>query len=88
LLAGASFALLGLGDSNYSSFMLMPRRLNTQLLSHLGAVAFIEKAEADDATPSGLESAIEPWLDRLWPALKRELAKAKRYICDFHFGAV
>ncbi len=75
LLRGSSFALLGLGDSNYSSFMSVPRKLHTQISSHLGASVFLPKTEADDATPSGLESTIEPWLDSLWPALKKQLQK-------------
>lgn len=54
--------------------MAMPRRLNTHLLTHSGATAFLPKAEADDATPSGLENTIEPWLEKLWAALKKEVA--------------
>ncbi len=70
LLKGSRFALLGLGDSNYSTYMGMPRRLHAQLVA-LGAAEFLKRTEADDATPSGLESAIEPWVERLWPALKQ-----------------
>ena len=69
LLAGTRIALLALGDSNYSSFMQMPRRLHTQL-KELGAVDFMPRVEADDATPTGLESVVEPWFDKLWTALK------------------
>jgi sulfite reductase alpha subunit-like flavoprotein len=75
LFKGARFALLGLGDSNYSTFMGMPRRLHAQLVA-LGAEEFLKKTEADDATPSGLESTIEPWVDRLWPALKQVVGAA------------
>lgn len=68
-MAGAQIALLGLGDSNYSSYMQMPRRLHKQLLQ-LGATEFLPHVEADDATPAGLETAIEPWVERLWRALE------------------
>lgn len=66
---------MGLGDSNYSSYMQMPRRLRRQLLD-LGAVEFLEHTEADDATPTGLETVVEPWVDRLWPGLNAVLRPA------------
>ncbi len=68
LLAGSQVAMLGLGDSNYSTYMGLPRRLRQHVLA-IGGSEFIPATEADDATPSGLESAVEPWFERLWPAL-------------------
>ncbi len=72
LLNGTRIAVLALGDSNYSSFMQMPRRLHTQL-KELGAVDLMPRVEADDATPTGLETAVEPWVEKLFLELKRLL---------------
>lgn len=72
LLQTCHYALLGLGSSDYSSFMQVPRRLDASL-KKLGARPFLERTEADDATPDGLESVVEPWIEKLWPALKKQL---------------
>ncbi|KAJ2709012.1 hypothetical protein H4R19_004464, partial [Coemansia spiralis] len=62
------FAILGLGDTNYSNFCNTAQRLDKQLLA-AGATAFYPKGLADDGT--GLEEVVEPWIAGLWPALAR-----------------
>ncbi|KAJ1962588.1 hypothetical protein GGI12_002562 [Dipsacomyces acuminosporus] len=60
------YAILGLGDTNYSNFCNTAQRLDKQLQA-TGATAFYPKGLADDAT--GLEEVVEPWIDGLWPVL-------------------
>ncbi|KAJ1360129.1 FAD binding domain [Parelaphostrongylus tenuis] len=60
------YALLGLGDSNYSTFQGVPNRIDKQL-RHLGARPIIEIGHADDQV--GLEVVVEPWIERLFEAL-------------------
>jgi len=67
-LAHVQFALLGLGDTNYSQFCAAPRALNKRLVE-LGATPFYEVAWADDGT--GLEEVVEPWIEGLWGALNK-----------------
>ncbi|KAJ2807777.1 hypothetical protein H4R20_001137, partial [Coemansia guatemalensis] len=62
------FAILGLGDTNYSNFCNTAQRLDKQLLG-AGATAFYPKGLADDGTD--LEEVVEPWIEGLWPALAR-----------------
>ncbi|KAJ2772363.1 hypothetical protein IWQ56_001407, partial [Coemansia nantahalensis] len=62
------YAVLGLGDTNYSNFCNTAQRLDKQLLA-AGATAFYPKGLADDGT--GLEEVVEPWIAGLWPALER-----------------
>jgi sulfite reductase alpha subunit-like flavoprotein len=67
------FALLGLGDSNYTSFLQCPKRIEAQLLA-LGATPFYESGFADDQV--GTELVAEPWMDGLLPAVKKALRSA------------
>jgi len=50
--------MLGLGDSNYSTYMGNPRNLYT-LLKNLGAEEFLRLTEADEQC--GMEDVVEPW---------------------------
>ncbi|VDD87971.1 unnamed protein product [Enterobius vermicularis] len=61
LLQSTSFMLLGLGDSNYTSFQGVPRKIEKCLL-RLGAKKLVETGFADDQV--GLEVVVEPWLDK------------------------
>ncbi|KAJ1553114.1 hypothetical protein HK405_008901, partial [Cladochytrium tenue] len=63
---GRKYAILGLGDTNYSNFCQHPKRLDRKLID-LGASAFMPKGLADDAT--GLEEVVDPWVEQLWEAL-------------------
>uniref|UniRef100_A0A914VIP3 Methionine synthase reductase n=1 Tax=Plectus sambesii TaxID=2011161 RepID=A0A914VIP3_9BILA len=65
-LKDTTFALLGLGDSNYSTFQGVPNKLDKQL-RHLGATELIPTGHADDQV--GLDQVVEPWLEKLYPAL-------------------
>lgn len=56
------FTLLGLGDSNYSKFMFIPRLIYENLI-RLDCQLFFNKREADEAY--GLEEVVEPWIDGL-----------------------
>ncbi|GMR37123.1 hypothetical protein PMAYCL1PPCAC_07318 [Pristionchus mayeri] len=62
-LKGLTYALLGLGDSNYSTYQGVPIKMDHQL-SFLGATRVLERGEADDQV--GLELIVEPWIDKLF----------------------
>ncbi|EDV28307.1 uncharacterized protein TRIADDRAFT_21300 [Trichoplax adhaerens] len=69
-LSNLSYALLGLGDTNYNNFCNCGKTLNG-LLETLGASSFYPIGCADDAV--GLEIVVEPWKDGLWDALQKVL---------------
>ncbi|KAJ3354718.1 hypothetical protein GGF32_002397 [Allomyces javanicus] len=66
------YALLGLGDTNYSNFCGAAKRLEKRV-SELGASRYYASAFADDAT--GLEETIDPWVEGLWPVLETVCAR-------------
>ncbi|KAI9346626.1 hypothetical protein BDR26DRAFT_855855 [Obelidium mucronatum] len=63
---GKRFAVLALGDTNYTNFCQTGKRIERRLLE-LGAATFVAKGLADDAT--GLEAVIDPWVATLWTLL-------------------
>ena len=65
-LANLNYALLGLGDTNYTQFCNGPKLFHKRL-GELGAKCFYGPAWADDGT--GLEIEVEPFKDGLWDAL-------------------
>ena len=84
LLRGAlSYAVLGLGDTN----LLLDRQTTTakdcnqaaqtldSALLFLGAERLVTRGEANDAV--GLEEAVEPWSETLWPAVAAAAAAAE-----------
>ena len=78
-----AYAVLGLGDTN----LLLDRQTTTakdcnqagqtldSALLFLGAERLVTRGEANDAV--GLEEAVEPWSETLWPAVEARLAETK-----------
>ena len=69
-LENLNYALLALGDTNYTNFCNNGKVLDKRLLD-LGARQFYDTGYADDAV--GLELTVEPWIEGLWPAVRRYL---------------
>lgn len=65
-LGNLNYALLGLGDSNYSQFCNGPKLFHARF-QDLGARCFYGPVWADDGV--GLEIEVEPFKDGLWDAL-------------------
>ncbi|XP_069120438.1 methionine synthase reductase-like [Argopecten irradians] len=65
-LANLKYALLGLGDSNYTNFCNAAKTLDNRL-EELGAKRFYPSGWGDDAV--GLEVVVEPWMEGLIKAL-------------------
>ena len=59
-------ACLGLGDTNYDKFCHVGKVLDGRF-AEVGADRFYELGCADEAM--GLEHAVDPWVNGLWPAL-------------------
>lgn len=74
ILAGIRYTILGLGDSNYSTFQGGPKTVE-RFLQKLGAVEFYSRGEADEQV--GLENVVEFWVDGLWDNLKYEVEQLK-----------
>lgn len=70
LLEGLSFALLGLGDSKYTTFFRNPTIVN-EALQLAGATRVGELGKAD-ASSSGVDQFVEisKWIDGIWNELK------------------
>ena len=66
-LQDSHFAVLALGDSNYTNFCNCGKSLDKRMLA-LGAQHFYDTGYADDAV--GLELVVEPWIEGLWRALR------------------
>ena len=69
-LENCRYALLALGDTNYTNFCNNGKALDKRLLQ-LGARQIYDTGYADDAV--GLELVVEPWIEGLWPALRSHL---------------
>ena len=63
ILSEMRYALLGLGDTNYTNFAGGPKRLE-RAMKKQGATSFYETAFADDGTD--LEGTVEPWIEGLF----------------------
>lgn len=67
-LKGIQYTVLGLGDSNYTSFMHVPREFHRKC-REMGATMFYEYKEADEV--DGLDDITEAWVDGIWDVLKK-----------------
>ncbi|XP_066932114.1 methionine synthase reductase-like [Clytia hemisphaerica] len=73
------FAFLALGDSNYTNFCACGKNIDARLLD-LGAKHFYDTGYADDAV--GLEIAVEPWIENLFPALRKHLNMSQTEVAE------
>jgi len=74
-LKGMRFALLGLGDSFYKTYMQNPKVTEEALLA-VGATPLVERgvADANDENDEGLQQkAMDEWTERLWKPLAEAL---------------
>ncbi|XP_063307999.1 methionine synthase reductase [Pelobates fuscus] len=69
--AHVRYGLLALGDSEYTYFCNGGKIID-QRLQELGAKQFYGTGYADDYI--GLEVVVDPWIEGLWVALKKEIA--------------
>ncbi|KAK3714369.1 hypothetical protein QZH41_007988 [Actinostola sp. cb2023] len=69
-LKDCQYALLALGDTNYTNFCNNGKTLDRRLLG-LGAKQFYNTGYADDAV--GLELVVDPWINGLWSGVKTYL---------------
>lgn len=61
-----------LGDTNYENFANGGKRISARV-KELGAREFYRRGVADDAV--GLNLVVDPWLEKLWPALDDVLGR-------------
>lgn len=73
MLQGLYFALLGLGDSKYTTFFRNPTVTNDALTS-VGATRVGDLGKAD-ASAKDQQAIIQQWINGVWPSLKVALQK-------------
>lgn len=71
-----NYALLGLGDTNYTQFCNGPKLFH-QKFQNLGAKCFYGPSWADDGT--GLDVEVEPFIQGLWDALDAFFQNANQH---------
>ena len=71
---GTQYAVLGLGDQNYSAFMAVPRMFST-IMEKGGATMYKKRLEADDTL--GLYEQVDAWVDTLWVDLDQAIGQSK-----------
>lgn len=68
-LKSVQFAVLGLGDSSYTKFNFVAKKLFRRLVQ-LGGRPLIELGLADDQHDLGADAVVDPWLQQLWKSLE------------------
>lgn len=61
-----NFAVCSLGDSNYDAFCSVGKEFDKNF-ERLGGSRFVKRVDVDEV--EGIETFVEPWLDKLWVAL-------------------
>jgi len=76
ILKGVKFALLGLGDSHYSTFFRNPTVIE-EALTTVGAERIGELGKADASGTGEMEQAkvIERWMEGIWKDLAKAVAE-------------
>mmetsp|Transcript_9283 Transcript_9283/g.6644 ORF Transcript_9283/g.6644 Transcript_9283/m.6644 type:complete len:101 (+) Transcript_9283:230-532(+) len=69
-LKSLNFTVFGLGDSSYSLFNAMAKKL-TQRLINLGANLFHQVGLGDHQHDFAYEGEFDPWIDQLWESLAK-----------------
>lgn len=67
-LSSLNFGVIGLGDSSYSKFNFVAKRLHKRLLQ-IGAKAVCPVGLCDDQHELGLGAVLFPWIERFWKNL-------------------
>ncbi|CAH1153947.1 unnamed protein product [Phaedon cochleariae] len=65
ILTNLKYAVLGLGDSSYTKFNFVAKRLHKRLLQ-LGANTILPLGLGDDQHDLGYDAAADPWIEDLW----------------------
>lgn len=68
VLSELTFAVFGLGDSSYPKFNFVAKKLYKRL-QQLGATPLVPLALADDQHQLGVDGALDPFCDLLWPVV-------------------
>lgn len=64
-LQNLQFAVFGLGDSSYTKFNAVARRLHARL-KQLGGKEILQRGLGDDQSENGYLTDLDPWLMELW----------------------
>lgn len=67
-LSALRFAVFGLGDSAYTKFNAVARKLHARL-AQLGASPLVARGLGDEQSPQGIDGDLDDWLPGLWDAL-------------------
>lgn len=67
-LSGIRFGVLGLGDSSYTKFNFVAKRLNKRL-QQLGGIPLVSIGLCDDQHDLGVSAVSIPWIKEIWEKL-------------------
>ena len=66
VLSSCQFAVCALGDSNYDAFCSVGKEFDRHF-ERLGGTRLLQRVDVDEV--DGIETHVDPWMDRLWDAL-------------------